>query len=130
MGFWPLYYRPFTLTENCLAQGKIVCRDSQYCFNFRRFSSISCDSTLLFCLDSSLGCDGVMNCEDGDASDELSCNGLSISSLLKSFVKNSNLLSSLKCRSGAVLVRFSISHFLHVIRGNVHVLATLSHKNM
>lgn len=86
MGFWPLYYRPFTLTENCLAQGKIVCRDSQYCFNFRRFSSISCDSTLLFCLDSSLGCDGVMNCEDGDASDELSCNGLSISSLMKSFV--------------------------------------------
>lgn len=63
----------FQTEQNCLAQGKIVCRDSQYCFNFRRFSSISCDSTLLFCLDSSLGCDGVMNCEDGDASDELSC---------------------------------------------------------
>ncbi|XP_057377794.1 uncharacterized protein LOC130699540 [Daphnia carinata] len=63
----------FQTEQNCLAQGKIVCRDSQYCFNFRRLSSISCDSTLLFCLDSSLGCDGVMNCEDGDASDELSC---------------------------------------------------------
>ncbi|XP_046459954.1 uncharacterized protein LOC124206274 [Daphnia pulex] len=63
----------FQTEQNCLSQGKIVCRDSQYCFNFRRFSSISCDSTLLFCLDSSLRCDGVMNCEDGDASDELSC---------------------------------------------------------
>lgn len=77
LAFWgTLHFLPpiLTFTENCLAQGKIVCHDSQYCFNFRRFSSISCDSTLLFCLDSSLGCDGVMNCEDGDASDELSCN--------------------------------------------------------
>ena len=72
---WWVFYSitVYLFTENCLDQGKIVCRDSQYCFNFRRFSSISCDSTLLFCLDSSLRCDGVMNCEDGDASDELSC---------------------------------------------------------
>lgn len=51
----------------------MACRDSAYCFNFRRLSSVSCDSTLLFCLDARLRCDGVHNCEDGDNSDEISC---------------------------------------------------------
>ena len=58
---------------NCSAQGKVTCIDSQYCINYRRLSSTSCDSALLFCLDANQRCDGVYNCEDGDSSDEINC---------------------------------------------------------
>lgn len=61
----------YLTAEECDQQQSILCQHSRFCA--QEMTGIGCNSSLFMCIPRELGCDGELNCLEGDASDELGC---------------------------------------------------------
>jgi len=61
----------FLTQEDCEMQKKISCKQSRFCAE--KVGGTECNRSVLMCIPSEKGCDGNLDCLEGDHSDELGC---------------------------------------------------------
>lgn len=68
IGFF-MSWTAVTLEDDC-TPAEFQCEGGEYCIDTKNFL---CQETNRYCLSKSLVCDGVLNCDIGDESDEKNC---------------------------------------------------------
>ena len=66
-----IYLPVSLLSEDCEMQKKISCKHSRFCAE--NSPGTECNSSLLMCIPSERGCNGELDCLQGDSSDEIGC---------------------------------------------------------
>jgi len=61
----------YLTAEECDGQQFVLCQHSRFCA--QDLTGLGCNSSLFMCIPGELGCDGHLNCLEGDASDETGC---------------------------------------------------------
>jgi len=61
----------YLTAEECDSQQWVLCQHSRFCAE--DITGLGCNRSLFMCIPSQLGCNGELNCLEGDASDETGC---------------------------------------------------------
>ena len=59
------------LLDVCETEDRIVCKHSRFCAE--TVSGTECNSSVYLCIERNRGCNGELDCLQGDVSDELGC---------------------------------------------------------